>query len=60
MKGNNILFRGNILSPDGKEKVETVLSVPKSMAGELGQQAARDILQKGGQPILDKFKTDAK
>jgi len=60
IKGNTILFRGNILSPDGAQKVETALSVPKSIAAEVGQQAAKDILQKGGQAILDKFKSDAK
>ena len=60
MNGTSILFRGNILSPDGSEKVETAFSVPKSMAAQLGQQAGKDILQKGGQAILDKFKSDAK
>ena len=60
MNGTSILFRGNILSPDGSQKVETALAVPKSMAAKLGQQAAKDILQKGGQAILDKFKSDAK
>jgi hydroxymethylbilane synthase len=60
MNGTSILFRGNILSPDGSEKVETALSVPKSRAEELGQQAAKDILQKGGQAIVDTFKSDAK
>ena len=60
IKGNSILFMGNILSPDGTEKVETGLSVPKSNAEQLGQEAAKDILQKGGQAIVDKFKSDAK
>lgn len=53
VENGEIHFKGNILSPDGKEieEVETQGSVYESF--DLGTRAAIHLLQKGGQAIVD-------
>jgi hydroxymethylbilane synthase len=51
VKDHNILFKGNILSIDGKEKVEVEKIIPLSEAPGLGQAAAEDLLASGGEKI---------
>lgn len=58
VKGDNIEFIGNILSKDGKEKVEVQRSVPIAEAGTLGRVAADEVLANGGRAILDAMKND--
>jgi hydroxymethylbilane synthase len=53
-------FRGNILSPDGKEKAEVEISLPVAEAGDLGTKAANQLLMKGGQAIADKIRNARK
>lgn len=48
---NTLIFNGNIVSPDGKQKIETNISLPVNQAGDAGIRAARDILAKGAGEI---------
>jgi hydroxymethylbilane synthase len=54
-----ILFKGNILSPDGKEKIEidSILNVEEGY--DVGKKLAEELLKAGGQKIADKLR-DAK
>ena len=48
-------FRGNILTTDGREKVEVELRVPCDEAMTLGERAAEKVIQNGGEAILKTF-----
>ncbi|MBS1513051.1 MAG: hydroxymethylbilane synthase [Bacteroidetes bacterium] len=50
---DTVIFKGNILSINGKEKVEVEKTVPVNAAEGLGKQAAEFILANGGQKIAD-------
>jgi hydroxymethylbilane synthase len=54
--GEEIVFEGNILSRDGKQKRDINMQVPVSQANELGRIAGTALLQNGGQEILDGIK----
>ena len=56
----DIHFRGNILSIDGKDKVEIEMTCPTLAAGELGIKAAHELLNKGGKEIADSIRNAAK
>ena len=49
----NVYFRGNILSVDGKEKVEIEKTVSVDSSGNLGNDAAEEILNKGADKITE-------
>ena len=51
-QGDNIFFRGNILSLDGKEKAEIAYTVAVSETDNLGTLAAQELLEKGGDKII--------
>lgn len=53
--GDYCEFRGNILSIDGREKVEVELRVPRSEADTLGERAAEEVIRNGGDTILKTF-----
>ena len=53
VENGQVYFNGNILSPDGKQKAETKKVVALKDADGLGVLAANEILQKGGQDIID-------
>lgn len=53
---SKIHFEGNIVSPDGKQKVEIQKTVSLSEANNLGELAAKEILLKGGQSLVDQFR----
>ena len=53
---NTVHFRGNVLSLDGKQKAEIEKIVPVSEAGALGEQAAEELLQKGGAAIIESIR----
>jgi hydroxymethylbilane synthase len=53
VKGNEIFFRGNILSVDGKEKVEVEKTVTLKESINLGETAAEELLNKGADKIAD-------
>jgi hydroxymethylbilane synthase len=53
VRENTVFFKGNILSVDGKEKIEISkqASIPEALY--LGKEAAAELLSLGGQKILD-------
>jgi hydroxymethylbilane synthase len=53
IKNDKVAFKGNILSVDGKEKVEIEKSINKNDALLLGYEAADEILNNGGQKIVE-------
>jgi len=52
-----VTFRGNILSTDGKKKVETIKTAPVAAAATLGADAANELIANGAQEILDSFRS---
>ncbi len=54
--GDSIHFRGNILSTDGQQKKEITKTTAKTEASNLGTMAAKELLENGGQKILDGFR----
>jgi hydroxymethylbilane synthase len=57
MKDDEIHFKGNILSLDGKQKAEYETTVPVWEASDLGAFAAEEILNTGGKAIADSIKS---
>ena len=53
IENGELVFEGNILSRDGKQKKEIRKSAAVNEAGNVGQDAARELLQNGGQAILE-------
>lgn len=59
-RGDTIHFKGNILTPDGKQKTEIVKEASVGEAGSLGQTAAEELLNNGGREIMQLLKTQNK
>lgn len=57
---STIIFKGNIVSPDGAKKIETSAVVLIDNADNLGVHQAMEILAKGGQEITDSIHHAAK
>lgn len=53
VKNGQVHLKGNIVSPDGKQKAEIEKIISVSNADTLGVQAANELLTKGGQEIVD-------
>lgn len=53
IKNDVVYFKGNILSPDGKEKAELESSAPIFDRVNMGAKMALQLLQKGGQAIAE-------
>lgn len=53
VKNEYVNFKGNIITPDGKLKAETSMMVFKKDAADVGINAAKDILKRGGQEIIN-------
>ncbi len=61
IKNDQLFFKGNILSLDGKEKAEVEIIEPlKSSIQDLGIKAAEKLLENGGEAIAIKIKKTAK
>ncbi len=56
---SEVHFRGNILSIDGKDKVEIEKKLPVIDATGLGTTAANELLNKGGREIADSIRNAA-
>ena len=56
IKNDEIVFKGNILSLDGKEKVEVNKNVSLDEADNLGKRAAEELLNNGGKKIADSIR----
>ncbi len=52
LKGGIVFFQGNILSPDGKDKMESAMNVPLLQSAALGIQAAKKLLEEGADKIV--------
>ena len=55
LENDFIHFKGNILSPDGKNKVSIEKTIPLEEAHSSGIAAAKELLVNGGQQIADKI-----
>jgi hydroxymethylbilane synthase len=51
-----VYFRGNIVSPDGKEKAAIEKKLPVAESANLGVSAAKEILLQGGHPIVEEIR----
>lgn len=51
-----VVLKGNVVSPDGKAKVEVEKRTPLNAAADLGTAAANEILCNGGQSIVDRIR----
>lgn len=60
IKNDQVIFRGNLLSVDGKEKFETEAIEGTYEGFDLGTRAAMKILQEGGKKIIDEIVHAAK
>ncbi|MAE16892.1 MAG: hydroxymethylbilane synthase [Deltaproteobacteria bacterium] len=60
-RGERLLLRGQLLSPDGRQSVEHVAESAASpeAARALGDEVAKAILNSGGREILDALKTSS-
>ncbi len=57
---DELFFRGNILSVDGKQKQEIEKILPAEMVINVGKEAALELLENGGQEIADSVRNAAK
>ena len=53
VKNGEVMFAGNMVSPDGKLKTEIEKRTDRSNAESLGLAAAKEILTRGGQQIVE-------
>jgi len=60
IQNGNIRFKGNILSLDGKDKVEIQKTILLSAKEEAGREAAEELLENGGQKIADSIRNAGK
>lgn len=56
VKDGTVYMRGNIVSPDGKDKAEVEKTIALADAANLGMTAAREILLNGGQVLVDRIR----
>ncbi len=60
VRGEEVYFKGNILSPDGKQIAECSATDQLKDANDTGFKAAKTILKSGAQAILDNMKNATK
>lgn len=53
IEGDQLLFKGNIFSLDGKQRVDVAKTVALDNIGNIGKEAAFELLANGGQAIVD-------
>ena len=53
VNNDSIVFKGNIVSPDGVKLIETAATSLIDFANDIGVQSAIEILEKGGKEITD-------
>ncbi|HWI92030.1 MAG TPA: hydroxymethylbilane synthase [Flavisolibacter sp.] len=56
VKDEQVLFKGNVVNPDGKDKVEIEKTIALADASSLGATAAKEILSKGGDSIVQRIR----
>ena len=57
IKNNEVWFKGNMVSPDGKQKAEIAKSIVLADSSDLGFTAAKEILLKGGGVVVEQIRT---
>lgn len=60
IKEDVLFFKGNILSIDGKDKVDIEKEMPLAEASSVGILAAEELLLKGGKKIVEGIRNEAK
>ncbi|MBS1607798.1 MAG: hydroxymethylbilane synthase [Bacteroidetes bacterium] len=60
INNNEVVFKGNILSIDGKQKAEIERKVAIDKANHLGKEAAEELLNKGGRQIAEDIRNAGK
>lgn len=60
IQNDQLIFKGNILSVDGKQRVDVERTAAISDAANLGYEAAQEILSNGGQAIAEAIRNEAK
>lgn len=60
IKSNEVVFKGNILSINGKKKAEVAKKVAIDKANHLGKEAAEELLNKGGLGIAEEIRNAGK
>lgn len=53
---NQIRFEGVLFSLDGKEKIHIERTIEMDRYNDLGQQCAKEVLQNGGESVMEKIK----
>lgn len=56
VEGDKLVFKGNILSPDGEDKMSIEKEIPVAEAGGFGALVARELLNRGADKIIQKIK----
>lgn len=56
VKDEKVFFKGNVVSPDGKQKAEIEKTTALTNALNMGSDAAKEILLKGGDAIVQKIR----
>jgi hydroxymethylbilane synthase len=60
IENDELFFRGNIFSLDGKRKVEVEKIIPTEISLHLGKYAAEELLENGGREIADEIRDATK
>jgi hydroxymethylbilane synthase len=60
IKRGKVVFKGNILSVDGKQRVDVEKKVAIADATNIGSEAAQELLSNGGQAIADTIQHEGK
>jgi hydroxymethylbilane synthase len=60
IEDDELYFSGNILSPDGSQKVEIEKILPVEMADHIGKDAAAELLERGGKEIAGSLRVTEK
>jgi hydroxymethylbilane synthase len=60
VKDNAVVLKANVLSTDGKQKAEISKTATLSATMQLGVMAGKEILQKGGDKIIEQIRNAAK
>ncbi len=59
IENEQVHFAGQLMSLDGKEKLEINKVLPLAQAKNIGIEAGNEILENGGRPIIEKIKQGA-
>jgi hydroxymethylbilane synthase len=56
IKNGDVIFNGNVVSPDGKQKAEIKKTIALADSANLGMTAAKEILLEGGNVIVERIR----